>query len=399
MIQMSPQSWSPHAFVLGFVFATSSLASATPQLLAIDLTAEARLGSAVAVDDDVIVVGAPDDSERAPLAGAVHVFRFRRGSWSREATLSGPPTAGFRAFGESVGVSRDIIVVGAPHDDPHGPASGAAYVYARKKDTWVLQARLAPNDPGPDRQFGDAVAIDGDTIAIGAYLDNQRARNAGAVYVFGRQGNRWRQIAKLTASDASEFAFFGAAISVKDRSIAVGAPTAETAYLFTFKFGKFRQEAILKPAQSPDSDYSAFGASVDLDKHAVVIGAPLDNTRELRSGAAYVYRRIGRHVIPQARLFSPKTEPEAEFGTSVAIDGSTLIVGAPFAGDRNQGAAYVHQLRSHRWRLGSALSPEAQSDAFFFGLAVDIDDRVAVFGAPAFAGVPGIVYTTKIGLH
>ena len=396
MIQTLSQSRSLPAIAFGFFLVASSPVSAAPHLLAIDPAADARLGSAVAIKDNVIVVGAPDDSERAPLAGAVHVFRFRHGSWARQAKLFGPPTTGFRAFGESVGVSRDIIVVGAPHDDPHGPASGAAYVYARNGDEWVLQTRLAPHDPGPDLQFGDAVAIDGDTIAVGAYLDNERARNAGAVYIFHRYGNRWRQIAKLTASDASEFAFFGAAVSVKDRSIAVGAPTAETAYLFTRQSGRYRQEAILKPKPQPGADYSAFGAAVDLDKHTLIVGAPLDSTRGLRSGAAYAYRRIGHHVIPQIKLFSPDAEPEDEFGTSLAVDGSTVIVGAPFASDRNRGAAYVYRIRPHRGWFESTLSPTTHLDVFFFGLAVDLDDRFAVFGAPAFVGVPGTAYTAKL---
>lgn len=379
--------------VLGFALTSPASALGTAEPLSTPrASAGARVGASVAIGTDTIVVGAPGDDERGPYAGAAYVYVRHNDRWEMQTKLLGPPTPGDRSLGESVAISRDVIVLGAPLDDSTGIASGAAYVYVRQGGTWTLQSQLTPADAAPNQQFGDAVSIDGNTLIVGAYLDNTRGRNAGAVYLFARSGAHWIQRAKLTASDASDFAFFGSALAIKGNAFLVGAPTAETAYLFGLQNGQYVEQARIAAFARASNDYSAFGASVSLDSHALVIGAPLDSEKGHHAGAAYTFHRNGSYLVPHAKLVATTPEPEAEFGTAVAIDDFTLAIGAPYAGEQNQGVVEMFHRQYSRWLPRNQVATGAGDSSAFFGASVDLHDAIFLGGAPGFADSPGKAY-------
>jgi len=386
------RSWLRHGFLflLALVLATSASAAGSQSLVPSSARPGSRLGASVGIGTDTLVVGAPDDSERAPYAGAAYVYTRSGTQWIERTKLLAPPdTAGaYTSFGEAVDTSRNFIAVGAPFDNLQGDASGAVYVYKRSGDTWIFDSRISPSDAAPGQQFGAALAMDGETIVIGAYLDNALDRNAGAAYVFARSGNRWIQRAKLTASDPSRFAFFGASVAIKGNHILVGAPIAQAAYVFKLQNGGYLECARLTPfAAAATSNYTAFGASVAIDQHALAVGAPLDADRGLNSGAVHVFHLNSTRVTPHAKLFAASPQADAEFGTSVSIDDFLLAVGAPYAGENNQGAVTVFHSSSSRWSPFRTVRPTV--DTAFFGIAVDLHDDDLVTGSPAYGASPG----------
>jgi hypothetical protein len=367
--------------------ATSMAKTAATRLPTADASIGARVGASVDVDKDYLVLGAPDDLEAGPFAGAVYVFERQGQTWRRQAKLLGPATSGFREFGEAVAVSGNTIVIGAPFDGPEGESRGAAYVYERKGNEWILQARLTPSDSALNQLFGDAVAIDGSTIVVGAFLDSASAPNAGAAYVFERVGNAWTQRAKLTASDASEFAFFGAALAIEQKTILVGSPIAGTAHVFSLNGGTWKEQVILKAFDQSTSDYSAFGSSVALDGSTIVIGAPLDGSGAPGTGAAYTFSKKGDGWIAQAKLSAADGKGSDEFGTAVAVDGKQVAVGAPYHDDANTGAVYVFQAHGNEWRQEDQVAGDPA--AAFLGGAVALRKKTLVAGAPAFVDFSG----------
>ncbi len=391
MTSRSSRSWLCHGLLLALVLRISASAVAAAQTLVPSTVQPGiRLGASVAIGTDTLVVGAPDDSERAAYAGAAYVYARSGTQWTERTKLLAPPgTAGaYSSFGEAVATSRSFIAVGAPYDALQGDASGAVYVYKRSGDTWSFDSRISPSDAAPGQQFGAAIAMDGETIVIGAYLDNAHDRDAGAAYLFTRSGNRWIQRAKLTASDPTRFAFFGASVAIKGNHVLVGAPVAQAAYLFKLHNGAYIECARLSPSAGvPTSNYTAFGASVAIDQHALAVGAPLDSERGFNAGAAYVFRLSSTRVALHAKLFSASPQPGDEFGTALAIDDFLLAAGAPYAGAYNQGAVTVFHSSSSRWSPFRTILPAF--DTAFFGISVDLHDDDLVAGSPSYGASPG----------
>ncbi|MHC5005609.1 MAG: FG-GAP repeat protein, partial [Planctomycetota bacterium] len=242
--------------------------SQVAKLLASDGNAGDVFGNGVALDGDVAVVGAPFRDDNGVESGAAYVFRFDGSDWNEEAKLlAGDGQAG-DTFGSAVAVNGDVIAIGACRDDDNGIDSGSAYVFRFDGTDWSQAEKLTASDGDAGRQFGRsvsvagntvavgeefaadrsvyvfeldgavdaeeqmltietgvgfAVSIAGDTLAAGAYLDNEAAAGAGAAYAFGRADSTWGQDQKLIASDAEAADRFGFAVSTDGAGVAVGA--------------------------------------------------------------------------------------------------------------------------------------------------------------------------------
>ena len=172
-----------------------------------------RFGFSVAISGETVVVGAPsDDTEAVEDQGSAYVFVRSGGVWSLQQKLLASDAAAFDFFGESVAISGETVVVGAPLDDgAAGNDQGSAYVFVRGAGVWSQQQKLLASDAAQSDNFGNSVAISGETIVVGARLDVGAAGNAqGSAYVFVRSSTGvWSQQQKLLASDAAAFDRFG----------------------------------------------------------------------------------------------------------------------------------------------------------------------------------------------
>src|SRR6266498_3365366 len=197
------------------------------KLTAGDAASGDQFGAAVGISGETAVVGAPvGDTAAGPNAGSAYVFVRSGTSWSQQAMLTASDAAVFDLFGRALAVSGDTAVIGAPSDDTDaGPNAGSAYVFVRSGTSWSQQAKLTASDAAASDTFGDAVGISGDTAVVGAQFGDTIA---GSAYVFVRSGTSWSQQAKLTASDAAAFAFFGAAVAISGDTVVVGALADDT---------------------------------------------------------------------------------------------------------------------------------------------------------------------------
>lgn len=352
------------------------------RLTAPDAAIGAALGRSAAIDRDTIVLGAPNDDERGPFSGSAYVFVGSDSCWVQQAKLTGSDAA--VAFGESVAISRDTIIVGAPFDDSDGHASGAVYVFVRSDGVWTEQAKLRPSDAAADKQFGHSVAIDGTTLVVGAWLDNEAGRNSGAAYVFARRRG-WIEEAKLSASDAAEFDFFGDSVAISGRTILVGAPNAEAAYAFERRGRSWVEQVKLTASDG----LGQFGASVAISHPIAVIGVPRDDGSGSSAGAAYVFGRHGGRWLERTKLTGSDAAEGDEFGHAVAIRGGIVVVGAPFEGESNEGAIYVFDRDGAAWLERVKLVPSIPMPGAFFGASVDLARDTIVVGAPSFVDFTG----------
>ena len=183
----------------------------------------AWFGLEVAVQGDVAVVGAFLDSPNLFLrpavanAGSAEVFRYDGRQWNREQVLL-PYWDGQAGdlFGASLAINGDVIVVGAVDAHDKGPQSGAAYVFRYNKawGMWFQEQKLTASDGAPQEEFARSVSVNGGVLLIGGYRDNTLGARSGSVYVFRYVGKRWVQQEKLNASDEQTGDRFGRSISL-----------------------------------------------------------------------------------------------------------------------------------------------------------------------------------------
>jgi uncharacterized repeat protein (TIGR01451 family) len=356
------------------------------RLVAPDAARENHYGTSVAVWGDTAVVGAPWANTNAGTeAGKAYAFPRADGSWGAPQTFRSTSPPDFEHFGRSVAISGDTAVVGVEADWAGGVDAGAAYVFVRTADGWIEQQKLTPSDPTPFDFFGESVAVSGDTLVVGAPNANTPiGSDTGAVYVFVRSGSVWTEQQKLTAPEASPYDLFGGAVSVSGDTMVVGARGADTpagisagaAWVFVRSGGTWSAQQKLTASDGAASDL--LGGSVSISGDTALIGSVPQNAPD---GSAYVFVRSGATWSQQQKLAS--TEMQDRLGGSVSVWGDIAVVGAheSDAAALNAGAAYVYVRSVGSWSLSQRLLAPAPNVAASFGWSVSTSGDHVVVGA------------------
>jgi len=345
-------------------------------------------GRSVSVAGNLLAVGSPgDDPGEAENSGAVYVYERNAQAWEQQARLTATaPTQG-EQVGSAVALSGDTLVVGCPPQQYYTPptATGHAYVFRRAGAGWNVEATLLPGDATPQR-FGYAVAISGDTAIIGAPLaDTNRGSRTGAAFVFVRQGGQWTQQARLVGSDLTDNDQSGTAVAIDGDTVAIGSPNygpnSGAVYVFTWSGSSWREQAILRAAMAAPQD--RLGYSVAVSGARVVAGAPGRAILPRSSGYATVFERTGSAWSEAARLTPPSPQTPGRFGTSVTLTDDGRVV----AGDPSRLKAFVFASGGDSWQQTDVLDgPLAGS----FGTSLSTSVDTAVVGAPSAATPIGI---------
>lgn len=258
-----------------------------------------EFGTSVASDGNLVVAGAPYSYVDGEHCGGAYVYDATTGN--SLVTLKDPTLTGSASFGSSVAVSGNTVVVGAPWCDRGASNAGAAYIF--DATTGNLLHTLDNPTPASGDEFGHSVAVSGNTVVIGAWLDDTGATNAGSVYVYdATTGNLLRTINNPTPAD-----------------------------------------------------YEDFGNSVAVWGSTLVVGAYQDSTGALYTGSAYIYDATTGTLLHT--LNNPTPESGDRFGCSVAVSGNMVVVGAKWDDTGASGAGSAWR----RWRGSMSLSEFARS--------------------------------------
>ena len=289
----------------------------------------------------------------------------------------------FGMFGGSVSLYGDTALVGAPYE-------GAAYVFVRTGGVWTLQQRLTPPADAQQFQpelFGTTVSLYGDTAVVGAPYHVPSSGQPGAAFVFVRNGTTWTLQQELLPPDTTQFQVFGRSVSISGDTVVVGAPLASTAggvpvgaaYVFVRTGTSWTEEQQLMASDGADSDL--FGTSVAIDGDTALVGAFEHSVAAVRSGSAYVFTRSGSTWTEQQELTPSDGGQEDWFGQTVALSGDTAVVGASreeTPGNLDKGAAYVFSRSGTAWSQQQKLqaSDGASGDNFGISVSVSVDTAV-----------------------
>jgi hypothetical protein len=318
-----------------------------------------HFGNSLDISGDTLVIGAHwmDDGDLSN-SGAAYVARSfydeTTETWTMEEQVELTSDSVAKAeFGYAVAISGDVVVVGARKDSEKGLYSGSVYVFRNNGSTWIREAKLYADDAQAQEYFGSSVAIDGDTIVVGANYGRKGDSQTGSVYVFKYNGSDWQQEAELFGNDLGAGDKFGYSVAIEDDTIIVGAPRhddSETdsgaAYVFRRDAGTWIQDPNFTGSGLFEKAY--FGHSVALSGNTAVVGAyrndlDVDSNLLVDAGSAYVFRFDGSIWPEEEKLIPADAVGGEEFGWAVAISGDTVVVGAHKDGNF-AGSAYVFTL-------------------------------------------------------
>ena len=315
-------------------------------------------GISVAISGTRVVVGAYRDDTGASNGGSAYVYNLTSGTPTVPvATLNNPTPAIDDQFGVSVAISATRVVVGANQDNPGPNDAGSAFVYDLSSGTPTVPVATL-NNPGPaaDDQFGISVAISGTRVVVGAHLDDTGAVDAGSAYVYDlSSGTPTVPVATLNNPGPAADDSFGVSVAISGTRVVVGASGDDTgasnagsAYVYDLSSGTPTVPVVTLNNPSPAAN-DRFGISVAISGTRVVVGASGDDTGADNAGSAYVYDlSSGTPTVPVATLNNPSSAASDSFGTSVAISGTRVVVGASGddTGADDAGSAYVYDLSS-----------------------------------------------------
>ncbi len=356
-----------------------------------DGAANSFFGSAVAINGGTALIGA--DGENSFL-GAAYLFNRRGGSWTQAQKLVPNDGLSGDEFGYRVALARDTLVVTAFSATVNGVvAQGAAYVFTKSGDTWTQSQKLTASDGGLFDNFGASVALDGDTLVIGANgatVGDNAAQ--GAVYVFNLTNGVWTETQKLVADDGAAFDNFGLSVALQGSTVIAGSPRATingsgaqgAAYVYIDANGTWSQ--VQKLVASDGAPNDSFGESVGLSRDTAIVGAynaSVDG--HFGEGAAYVFSVIGGAFSQTQKLTASDGSAGANFGNALVLHGRTLLIGADVSTvgtHTSQGKAYIFTEPGASWLEQAILTASDGTTDDFFGAALALDGGTALVSTP-----------------
>ena len=373
---------------LGCVLANTVVGAIVEEqkLTADDGTSGDCFGYSVAIRDDILVVGANLDDDNGNDSGSAYVYTRTVDGWALEQKLVPSDGDVGDVFGERVAIHGERIVVAARVDDDMGLDSGSVYVYTRVDGVWTEQKVLATDGTQGD-YFGHSVAIYEDTLVVGANFDDPMGINSGSVYVFTEAIGVWVPQQKITAFDGAEADLFGDSVAISGDTLVVGARldndtavNSGSVYVYTRSMGTWSLEQKLV-ASDPDA-FDYFGASVSISGDTLVVGSIHDDANGYQSGAAYIYSRNGTEWSLDQKIMASDGGEEDEFGYSVAIDGDVVVVGARSEDEKgnNSGAAYIFLRTNGVWSEQQKISAADGGNGDEFGFSLSVAEARVVVG-------------------
>jgi hypothetical protein len=307
-----PTQFGPGA---AYIYARSNgVWSLQQRILAADGQNSEQFGYAVAISGNTVLIGTPGDTPGTPYGhGSVYVYTRTGTTWSFQSKLVEPVPVVANFFGAAVALHNDTALIGVSASDSY---RGAAYVFARDNGVWTQQARFTVADGEAFDQFGGAVSVHGDTAVVGAFVDRVNGQQRhGSAHVFVRQSGTWSGQAQLFPSGIGNTSQFGLGVAIENDTLLVGARHGDIGIGRQGVVAHYERAAgswVLKQTihASDGSTDDVFGHSVALSGDNVVVGAHTDEPTGMPnntdSGSAYFFRRS--QAPPPINLFADSFE-------------------------------------------------------------------------------------------
>ena len=300
--------------------------------------------------------------------------------WSIEQKVFAEDGVGEDYFGESVSISGDFAIVGAPLNNY---PLGAAYLYQQVDNQWLLVQKILASDSINTMGFGSSVFIKGDYMIISA--NHGYNNSSGTAYIYHNDGENWNEINTITASGSPICDQYGCSVGISEDGeyAIVGAFNDDengegfgAAYIYQRSGSVWNLQT--KIMAFDGALYDLFGYSVSITENYTFISALNDDDNGEQAGSVYVYQNTGSNWEYHSKLIASHYTLHDRFGWSTSVSGDYIVIGAP---GEEIGEAYIFRLDNSNWIEDTILTA---SDGFYydhFGLSVSISDKYAVIGA------------------
>lgn len=284
-----------------------------------------HFGWAVAITENVIVIGSPRNENALDQRGSVYVYQSNGTEWVQTQILTPPYSVpAYEEFGYDIAIGTYGLLVGAPEFDINSEATGKVYHYAWDGTGFVYRQVLLPWFPGSTSAFGASVAVHGTRCLIGAPYGNGPNGATGAVYAFRFDGRDWLPWQQLAPQGETHYSF-GAALSMYNDRALIGA--WESGYFYELSGETWvevqrigRLPGVLAHPHSPFTAMHGDWA---------FIGAPSDVENRPRIGAVYVFHRDETQWRELRKIIGPRGAPARRFGFSVGASDEYFVAGTP----------------------------------------------------------------------
>lgn len=356
----------------------------------------------VSIDGDYALVGAPQENHNESggankgNAGSVYLYKNNAGTWSQISKLVASDRNNNDLFGSSVAISGDYLVVGATDEDHNEVGAvlrgnaGSAYIFKNDgADNWVQVQKIVASDRANNDRFGTSVAISGDYIVVGS--------EGESAYVFKNNAGTWSEIKVLTSSDGIAADNFGKSVSISGDYILIGASledndvagagyesAAGSAYLFENNSDTWTE--VQKIVASDRAKDDNFGHSVAISGSQLVVGAFLedddkDGANSLPgAGSVYVFENNAGVWSESGKLVAPDRRGDANFGYSVGVSQNLVAVGAWQHGDLFEGSMYIFEKTGGSWSDGVKKVSSSIGGLFYYGNSIAVSSTMVLTG-------------------
>jgi|GEM_PF-2256943 len=322
------------------------------KLTADDAQDSDMFGCSVSISGYYAAVGARyADTSAGSYAGAVYIFKKDGESWIQQARIATDDGVNEQIFGAAVCIRGDLLIVGAPGDSEYDQSSGAAYIYKRNGSDWIFQSKIYPSNPRYLGSFGTSVGIKGDnTVIVGA--------SRYSAYIFEYNGSEW--IEQSTLSGGGSSSNFGSSVSIDGDYAVIGdygydsllynLKDSGASFIAGFSDSIWFEDRMLEPEDIGASD--KFGYSVCIKGKYIIAGATGDDDGNSNAGAAYVYKgelddngAITSWTV-KSKLIAPDPEANDSFGSSLCLNDGYAIIGSTGDDDNgaSSGSAYIYPM-------------------------------------------------------
>ena len=341
-------------------------------------------GSAMSAGGEFAIAGAPYHDKGGSNAGAAWIFARQDKGWQSQSQLIAADAAPGDQFGQSVCIHGEQAIVGAPFADPKGIDSGAAYVFQRDGVDWKPVAKLTASDGRKYSEFGCSVAICGGRAMVGAQVhhdkDDEGNEVSGQVYFFERMPQGWTEVGKFADFNRTRGGALGHSMAISDKYAFAGGDTIDgvgAVYVFERADNGWKQTELLK-ASNPRA-LETFAGSLSISGDNLLVGAKFDGERGVNSGSAYIFHRDGTVWKQAAKLTAPDAQVGDLFGCSVSLSGDLAAVGAMYK--NAAGAVYLFKRNGSEWKQTGKLTAPGAVAEDDFGCAVSIGGDAILVGA------------------
>ena len=350
-------------------------------------------GSSLAVAGDVLAIGCPEDPASGGAAGAVRIYRWSGWDWDEETVLRPAANATGDRFGSAIALSQSRVVIGSPYDDAAGADAGAVHVYEYDDATgWMASAVIVSPTASAADHFGGAVAMDGDLLLIGARDADTAGIGSGDAWIFTIDGTgQWTTGASVLPPEVSAHDRFGRAVAMSGGVGCVGADRSDISQINAGSVWVLSVDGlggeVLDLLQADEPQVSGeFGTSVAMFGSDIIVGAPRQDAASADTGAAFTYASgDGVAWALQGVLTDPLGEADDRFGDAVAISLDLATVGSPHRGGdifRSGGGMLFRRDGSDQWVVSHRLISNAPGDRHRLGVALAQSADVLMAGAP-----------------